>query len=61
MPFGLRNAAQTFQRFIDKVLRGLPFTYAYIDDVLVASSSAEEQEQHLRSVFPRFEEYTASS
>ncbi len=42
MPFGLRNAAQTFQRFIDEVLRGLDFTYAYIDDILIASSSAEE-------------------
>nr|VZI08368.1 unnamed protein product [Spirometra erinaceieuropaei] len=37
MPFGLRNAAQTFQRFIDHVLRGLPFVYAYNDDLLVAS------------------------
>ena len=42
MPFGLRNPAQTFQRFIDQVLRGLPFTYAYIDDVLIASTNAEE-------------------
>ena len=57
MPFGLRNAAQTFQRFIDQVLRGLPFTYAYIDDVLVASSSAEEHKQHLRAVFRRLDEY----
>jgi len=39
MSFGLRNAAQTFQRFIDKVLRDLDFCYAYIDDVLVASTS----------------------
>ena len=42
MPFGLRNAAQTFERFIDQVLRGFPFAYTYIDDVLVSSSSAEE-------------------
>ena len=36
MSFGLRNAAQTFQRFIDEVLRDLDFCYAYIDDVIVA-------------------------
>ncbi|BHF84038.1 hypothetical protein SprV_0902718800 [Sparganum proliferum] len=48
MPFGLRNATQSFQRFIDEVLRGLSFTYVYIDDILVASSSAEEYASHLR-------------
>ena len=56
LPFGLRNAAQTFQRFIDQVLRGLPFTYAYIDDLLIASSTANEHEQHLRAVFQRLDE-----
>ena len=40
--FGLRNAAQTFQRFIDEVLRDLDVCYAYIDDVLVASTSEED-------------------
>ena len=57
MPFGLRNAAQTFQRFIDTVLRGLSFSYAYIDDVLIASTSEEEHKHHLRLVFERFKEY----
>ncbi len=35
MPFGLRNAAQTFQRFIDEVFQGLEFVFTYIDDILV--------------------------
>ena len=57
MPFGLRNAAQTFQRFIDEVLRGLNFSYAYIDDLLIASSSPEEHLQHLRLVLERLDEH----
>ena len=57
MPFGLRNAAQTFQRFIDQVLHGLPFCYAYIDDLLIASSCPEEHQQHLRQVFHRLSEH----
>ena len=57
MPFGLRNAAQTFQRFIDRVLHGLHFAYAYIDDVLVASNSEEEHREHLKLVFERFRDY----
>lgn len=40
MSFGLRNAAQTFQRFMDEVLRGLNFCFTYIDDVLVAGGRA---------------------
>eukprot|EP00795_Rhopilema_esculentum_P017874 gene17874-biopygen608 len=57
MPFGLRNAAQTFQRFIDEVLRGLDFVYAYIDDLLIASSSESEHLQHLELLFTRLSEY----
>nr|VZI23835.1 unnamed protein product [Spirometra erinaceieuropaei] len=56
MPFGLRNAAQTFQRFIDHVLSGLPFVYAYIDDVLVASRNKEHKE-HLALVFDRLDKF----
>ena len=57
MPFGLRNAAQTFQRFMDQVLRGLDFCYVYIDDLLIASSSPDEHKHHLRLVFERLRHY----
>ena len=51
MPFGLRNAAQTFQRFMDQVLRGLPFCFVYLDDLLIASPDMNTHLQHLRQVF----------
>ena len=57
MPFGLRNAAQTFQRFIDQVLRGLHCTYAYIDDVLIFSQTAEEHVNHVRQVLQRLHDH----
>ncbi|XP_071629524.1 uncharacterized protein [Temnothorax longispinosus] len=57
MPFGLCNAAQTFQRFIDEVLRGLDFCYAYIDDIIVASDTEEGHKDHLRQLFERLEQY----
>ncbi|XP_065172093.1 uncharacterized protein K02A2.6-like [Atheta coriaria] len=57
MTFGLRNASQTFQRFIDEVLQGLDFAFAYIDDILVASSSEEEHATHLHQLFQRLSDY----
>ena len=51
MPFGLVNAAQTFQRFINQVLPGLSCSYAYLDDILSASRDADEHQEHLRQVF----------
>ena len=57
MPFGLRNAAQTFQRFIDEVTRGLTFVYAYLDDLLVASATETEHKEHLRLLLDRLTQY----
>ena len=58
MPFGLSNAAQTFQRFIDTVLRGLNFCYAYLDDILVASQDEKEHREHLEQLFAiRLDQY----
>ncbi|KAL0278465.1 UNVERIFIED_CONTAM: hypothetical protein PYX00_000283 [Menopon gallinae] len=50
MPFGLCNAAQTFQRFINEALQDLEYVYAYIDDILVASEEEEQHLQHLRTL-----------
>ena len=36
MPFGLKNAAQVFQRLMDDIFLDIPFTFVYIDDILVA-------------------------
>lgn len=57
MTFGLRNASQTFQRFINQILGDFDFLFVYIDDILIASSSAEEHEKHLTMVFERLEKY----
>ncbi|XP_037521495.1 uncharacterized protein LOC119398750 [Rhipicephalus sanguineus] len=57
MLFGLRNAGQTFQRFMDGAIRGLNFCQAYLDDLLVASSTPEEHVNHLRIVFQRLVEH----
>ncbi|KAI5755716.1 hypothetical protein M8J77_019166 [Diaphorina citri] len=56
--FGLRIAAQTFQRFMDKVLRGLDFCFPYIDDVLVASETESQHLEHLTIIFERFQQYS---
>ena len=35
MPFGLKNATQTFQQLMDQNFRGLPYVFVYLNDVLV--------------------------
>ena len=56
MPFGLKNAAQTFQRLMDRKFRHLPFLFVYLDDILIASRSVEEHLDHLRQLFAIMQE-----
>lgn len=55
LPFGLRNAAQTFQRFIHGILRDLDFCFSYLDDVLIASETKWQHIAHLEAVFERLQ------
>lgn len=67
MSFGLCGAAQTFQRFIDSVLRDLTVEtpngrrkvifFAYVDDILIASKSEEAHLEDLDAFFSRLQSY----
>ena len=56
MPFGLRNAGQSFQRMMDTIMRDVPRVFVYIDDILIASSSEEQHKADLWKVCRKLEE-----
>ncbi|GFO38417.1 Pol polyprotein [Plakobranchus ocellatus] len=53
MPFGLKCAAQSFQRRMDTVLQDIDCAFVYLDDILVASSSVQSHIDDLNAVFHR--------
>ena len=59
MPFGLKNAPSVFQKLMQQVLLDVnqddrpSFVTAYIDDVLVSSSSLQRHMEHLYNVIQR--------
>ena len=58
MPFGLCNAPGTFQQLMTTVLEGFePFSVAYLDDIIIWSSSAEEHFEHIQKVLDRIRKY----
>ena len=56
LPFGLRNAGNTFQRMMDQILRDLPFCFVYVDDILIFSPDEDTHVQNLCA----FSNYSAS-
>jgi Reverse transcriptase (RNA-dependent DNA polymerase) len=55
IPFGLRNAPDTFQRFVDINLSGLTWKsyLVYLDDIIVFSKTPAENMAHLDAVLDR--------
>ena len=57
MPFGLRNAGNTFQRMMDRLGVNLPFVFIYLDDVLIASPDLHTHVRHLRLILERLRSF----
>ena len=57
LPFGLKNAAATFQRLMTHVLRDFigQFCFVYIDDIMIFSKSIEQYFHHLCQLFSTLE------
>ena len=58
MPFGLTNAPGTFERLMDKVMRGLQYDICliYLDDIIVKSFTFDDHVKNLSLVFDRLRE-----
>ena len=55
-PFRLTEAPAYFQLLVSKVIEGLPFTFGYLDDILVFSANIEEHLEYVRVLFQRLRE-----
>ena len=53
VPFGLAQAPVYFQELMTGVLKDLLFAMAYLDDIIIYSSTPEEHLQHIKTVFEK--------
>ena len=53
VPFGLVQAPAYFQELMTGALKDLPFAMAYLDDIIIYSSTPEEHLQHIKTVFEK--------
>ena len=51
MPFGLKNAVQSFQRLMDRLLADIPHTFIYLDVILIGTPDVASHMVALRQVY----------
>ncbi|XP_055901962.1 uncharacterized protein K02A2.6-like [Eupeodes corollae] len=53
MPYGIKVATSIFQQEMEKIISGLKGIAAFVDDILVAASSADELLERLEALFDK--------
>ena len=53
---GLQNSGQSFQRFVDSILKEVPNCYVYLDDILVYNANERDHLETLNTIFKKLEE-----
>ena len=56
VPFGLVQAPASFQNLMNKVLNGLHFTLAYLDDMIIFCETEEQHLKHIQIVLTRLKQ-----
>ena len=57
LSYGVKSAPSIFQAKMNKILSGIDNVFCYVDDVLIATETAREHLDVLKSVFERFKRY----
>ena len=57
MPYGLKNSAQTFQRYMDEVVHNIDNAHCYVDDIIIATNTIEEHYEALHKLFERLDKF----
>ena len=60
MPFGLRNATQTFQRYMDIIFRSMEYVFCSIGNILIFSEDESQHAKHVRNVLQKLKDANLS-
>ena len=55
LPFGVASATAIFQRTIEGILKGMPFTVVRVDDILVSGMDDMDHLQNVHEILQRLE------
>ena len=55
--YGMRSLPSCFQKLMETILRGIPGTQVYLDDVIVAGRNRDQHDARLKMVLEKLEEY----